>query len=137
MGFDPWLRASAGAGSAAAAAHANGSYQWAAFLFEQTGQLAIKGVLHAIGADAWGHDLVVLVARLGESSGTPLREDEQVAAQRLSAHYIPARYPDAQPGGTPGDHYGPQRSDEAQRDATMLVGAARERFEALTAADDA
>ncbi len=130
-----WLRAADDAASAAAAADANGSHQWAAFLYEQSAQLAVKGVLHAVGAEAWGHDLVVLVARLGEVSGVPLTDDERVASQRLSAHYIPARYPDAQPGGTPGDHYGPERSEEARADSTTLSGGARTRLQRLSEAD--
>ena len=129
--FDRWVRAADEAASAAEAAANNGSHQWAAFLFEQAAQLAVKGALHAVGADAWGHDLIVLVARLGEVTGQRLADDERVGAQRLSAHYIPTRYPDAQPGGTPGDHYGPERSAEARSDSGLLVQAARDRFERL------
>ena len=62
--------------------------------------------------------------RLGEMLGDAgLRPPEDVAdsLRRLSRHYIPARYPDASPGGTPADHYGARDADDAMADARRVI----------------
>ncbi|MGH2961247.1 MAG: HEPN domain-containing protein, partial [Solirubrobacterales bacterium] len=40
---------------------------------------------------------------------------------RLSRHYIPARFPDAHAGGEPGDHFGASDSEQAIRDAEATI----------------
>ena len=96
-------------------------YNWACFLAEQSVQLAVKGLLHGVGAGAWGHDLVVLGRALADHAGTAAPEQVTAALRRLSRHYIPARYPDAHPSGAPGAHYGCEDADQALADlATVL-----------------
>jgi HEPN domain-containing protein len=89
---------------------------WACFLAEQAGQLAVKALLHGMGAGAWGHDLVELGGRIEEQIAESLPEPLAAALQRLSRHYIPARYPDAYPGGDPAAHYGPEDARRALAD---------------------
>ena len=102
---------------------AAGLHNWACFAAEQAAQLAVKALLHGMGRAPWGHDLV----RLGESlrdavkQGWPTELDVRV--RRLSRHYIPARYPDAHPSGSPAAHYGPQEAEEAIADAETLLAA--------------
>lgn len=88
-------------------------FNWACFLAEQSAQLAVKGLLHGIGAGAWGHDLVELGRALGEAIGEAVPTEVAAALRRLSRHYIPARYPDAHPSGSPGSHYGGEDADQA------------------------
>ncbi len=105
-------------------------HNWSCFLAEQAAQLAMKGFLHGIGNAPWGHDL----ARLGQlvaSSGTELPEDVAAALRRLSRHYVPARYPDALPGGPSGSYYGPSDSAEATRDAEAVLRFVDGAWEAL------
>lgn len=102
--FERWRAQAEITVATARLAIAGGSHGWACFLCEQAAQLAVKGLLHGVGAEAWGHDLPQLVAR----AAAALEADwSQVAdpAEELSRHYIPARYPDAYPAGTPEDHY--------------------------------
>ncbi len=98
-----------------------GIHNWACFAAEQASQLAVKGFLHGIGKAPWGHDLVRLMAVLEEEVGEVGRHLPEAAARRLSRHYIPARYPDAHPQGTPGMHYGPEDAEEALRDAEDII----------------
>ncbi len=105
-------------------------HNWSCFLAEQAAQLAIKGFLHGIGQAPWGHDLVRL-GQLAASSGTELPEDVAARLRRLSRHYVPARYPDALPGGPPGSYYGPSDSVEAVGDAEALVAFVDAAWEAL------
>ena len=96
-------------------------YNWACFLAEQGAQLAIKGLLHGIGAGAWGHDLVVLGRALTDHAGAAVPAEVTAALRRLARHYIPARYPDAHPSGAPGAYYGREDADQALADlATVL-----------------
>jgi hypothetical protein len=61
--FDRWQEQAGSALATADLARTGGRHEWACFLDEQAAQLAVKGLLHAIGEQAWGHDLTVLVTR--------------------------------------------------------------------------
>lgn len=97
-----------------------GLHNWACFAAEQAAQLAMKAILHGLGRGPWGHDLVRLGVFAGEAD-LELPAEVADVLRRLSRHYIPARYPDAHPGGSPADHYGRSDSDEALRDARAVL----------------
>lgn len=119
--FDRW-RASAGDALAGARAQVDEElHQWACFLAEQAGQLAVKALLHGVGGESRGHDLVDLGDRLQEALGVAPPPDVRAALRRLSRLYIPTRYPDAHPGGTPGSHYGREDSQQALDDAEWVL----------------
>lgn len=96
-------------------------HNWACFLAEQAAQLAVKALLHGIGAGAWGHDLVQLAEAIPAAGGDAMPTATTAAARRLSRHYIPARYPDAHPSGSPGTHYGSEDSDQALADLNAVL----------------
>jgi HEPN domain-containing protein len=97
-----------------------GLHNWACFSAEQASQLAVKGLLHGLGRGPWGHDLDQLGAMVGDA-GVRLPESITDAMHRLTRHYIPARYPDAHPGGEPGEHYGAADADQAMTDARAII----------------
>jgi len=72
---------------------------------ERAAQQAIKGLLHGIGVAtaARGHDLAMLGDAVERSIGSWSTGELRQALARLSRHYLPSRYPDALPGGTPAD----------------------------------
>ena len=105
-------------------------HNWACFAAEQAAQLAVKALLHGLGRGPWGHDLVRLV-ELAIEAGIEVPSDVQEAARRLSRHYIPARYPDAHPSGSPGAHYGSSDADEALEDADRVIRFVDEAWEAV------
>lgn len=111
-----------------------GLHNWACFLAEQAAQLGVKGLLHGVGRGAYGHDLVVLGGHLAEALGEELPEGLRSALQRLSRHYIPARYPDAHPSGGPGAHYGPDDVVQALDDVGAILEYVDGRWKALTRA---
>lgn len=118
-----WRAEAAATLRAATAQAAAGGHNWACFLAEQAAQLAIKAVLHGAGRSGWGHDLVRLGAELGRlDAGTVAAVTP--ALRRLSRHYVTSRYPDASPGGSPHEHYGPEDAEEALADAAAVVAAA-------------
>ena len=81
-----------------------GDYSWACFKAEQAAQLALKALLIGQGVEAFGHstrDLVERVRRLG----VEVPGEIETAARGLERHYIPSRYPDAYPSGSPYQFY--------------------------------
>lgn len=119
--FARWREAAEGARRAAELQAGGELHNWACFLAEQAAQLAVKGLLHAMGAGAWGHDLVALGRAWEESTTGKLPEKLTGALQRLSRHYIPPRYPDAHPAGAPGEHYGRQDVEQAMAELGLVL----------------
>jgi HEPN domain-containing protein len=106
-------------GAAAREAQA-GNHNWSCFLGEQAAQLAVKALLHGLGRAPWGHDLERLTRGLGDA-GVELPDEVTAGARQLARHYIPARYPDAHPGDSPGSRYVADDSAGALRAARTLL----------------
>ena len=85
--------------------------------------MGVKGLLHALGLDAWGHDLAVLESRARSELGETWAKELSDAAARLSRHYIPARYPDAHASGAPIAHYTEADAQQAADDAGSIFAA--------------
>lgn len=119
--FSRWRDAADDARRGAAAQTAAALYNWACFLAEQSGQLAMKGLLHGVGRGAWGHDLVELGRVVEQATDESLPPAVNAALRRLSRHYIPARYPDAHPSGPPGAHYGASDAADALSDLDIVL----------------
>lgn len=78
-------------------------YDWACFSAQQSSEKALKAVFAKLGAEAWGHALDELVAELAPHFSAP--DDVVQAARELDKVYIPTRYPNAHPGGSPRSLY--------------------------------
>lgn len=129
--FERWREA---ADVARRAAHVQADaalYNWACFLAEQAAQLAVKGLLHGIGAGGWRHDLVQLGEGVAAAIGDAIPPESAAALRRLSRHYIPARYPDAHPSGSPGRHYGPEDAQQALTDLAIVLQLVDDRWARL------
>lgn len=127
-----WQEQARNAVATADLARAGGRHEWACFLDERAAQLAVKGLLHAIGEPAWGHDLTVLVARAMAALGEPWPATTTDPAVRLARHYIPARYPDAHASGAPTTHYTAGDADQADADARLIVAAVEAAWNGLS-----
>jgi HEPN domain-containing protein len=80
-----------------------GFYDWACFSAQQAAEKAVKAALQKQGIDAWGHSVADLLQELRPSA--PVSQDLTDAALELDKAYIPARYPDAHPSGSPRRRY--------------------------------
>jgi len=129
--FRRWWDAGADALAAARVQADAGFHHWSCFLAEQSAQLAVKALLHGMGVGAWGHDLVELGRSWSEALGEDLGATVHAELQRLSRHYIPARYPDAHPSGSPRAHYGDADSAQAIADAEHLAASVGRVWERL------
>lgn len=128
--FDRWQDQAQSAADTARLARGGGRHEWACFLSEQAAQLSVKGLLHGMGLEAWGHDLTALCARAADALGSAWHDVAEAAA-RLSRHYIPTRYPDAHPSGAPASHYTDADSRQAESDAAAVRGSVREAWTSL------
>jgi len=82
----------------------------AAFLPNKLLKKAVKAVFQRLGAEAWGHSVADLLSALSQHYRVP--EDLFRAALELDKAYIPARYPNAHPSGSPRGRY---TEEEARR----------------------
>ena len=108
----------------------DGLHNWACFSAEQSAHLAVKGLLHGLGLGPWGHDLLALAQRAREA-GLEISEPVHEAVLRLSRHYMPARYPDAHPAGSPGERYGSADAAQALDDARAVISLVDEAWDEL------
>ena len=122
--LERWRRQGQAAINLAASAAAT-TPSWSCFLAEQGAQLALKGLLHAVGehGHAWGQDLGPLERRVAGVFGVDWPAGLDEPAMRLGRHYLPARYPDAHPTGAPEERYTAADARAALSDALSLVDA--------------
>lgn len=92
-------------------------YDWACFSAQQAAEKSVKALLNKLGADVWGHSVGGFLEKLPE--GPAKDSDLMDAAAELDKAYIPTRYPDAFPSGSPSTQY-------TLREAERLVGYAAE-----------
>jgi HEPN domain-containing protein len=85
-------------------------YNWACFSSQQSAEKAVKAVLQKMGAEAWGHSVADLLQ--GLSARVKVPDVLMNGALELDKAYIPSRYPDAHPSGSPRNRY---TEDEARR----------------------
>jgi len=80
-----------------------GFHNWACFSAQQAAEKAIKAVFQQMGAEAWGHSVADLLMELAKHY--PVSEDLMNGALELDKAYIPTRYPNAHPSGSPRTRY--------------------------------
>lgn len=81
----------------------HGFYDWACFSAQQSAEKAIKAVFQKIGAEAWGHSVADLLKELSKIE--MISEGLIDNALELDKAYIPSRYPNAHPSGSPCGRY--------------------------------
>ncbi|MFH1570119.1 MAG: HEPN domain-containing protein [Gemmatimonadota bacterium] len=101
-----------------------GFHEWACFAAQQGAEKAVKAVLQHAGATAFGHSVTGLLQALPETAGVTAELLD--AARELDKHYIPARYPNSHPEGSPHEFYTPADArralDHGQRIVEFCAG---------------
>jgi HEPN domain-containing protein len=85
-----------------------GFYNWACFSAQQSAEKAIKAVFQKMHAEAWGHSAADLLQELAKRHDVP--SDLVDDALELDKAYIPTRYPNAHPSGSPRRKYTKEES---------------------------
>jgi len=99
-----------------------GRHEWACFAAHQAAEKALKALNLAHHQQAWGHTLTRLWAVLPLQAWEPAPPaDIEDRLRLLDGYYIPTRYPDSYPEGTPGEHFGKMQSEQALLHAGAVV----------------
>ena len=104
-----------------------GRHHLVCFLCQQAAEKAINAFLYGKGADVvWGHSVADLCREAEEKDAafSVIRKK----AGPLDRYYIPTRYPNGLPGGTPKEAFGPEDSKNAIETATATVEFVKERL---------
>ncbi len=99
---------------------ASAFYEWACFSAQQAAEKAAKAVLQSEGVEAWGHSVADLLEEIARSRA--IRAELLDLARELDKAYIPARYPNAHPSGSPATLY-------TRGEAERMVGHAEQIIE--------
>jgi len=101
--------------------HRERRYNAAAFYAHQAAEKAVKALLYHVNEAPWGHSVRVLLERYFRKVGSPFDEELMRCARELDRHYIPSRYPNAHPAGTPHEAYDEYTSRNALEAAKKII----------------
>jgi len=96
-----------------------GYYNWACFSAQQSAEKAVKAVFQKLNAEAWGHSVADLLEEL--SKGREVSEKLMNGALELDKAYIPTRYPNAHPSGSPRSRYTKEEAGRLIEHAEKIV----------------
>ncbi|MFN0070234.1 MAG: HEPN domain-containing protein, partial [Chloroflexota bacterium] len=85
----------------------------------QAAENAAKAVLYRSGGDAWGHSVADLLTEIRITR--PVSNELLDAALELDKSYIPSRYPDAHPSGSPRRRYTRGEAERSLQHAASIV----------------
>ncbi len=118
--FDRWLEQARHTLSSAERDLQAGDYAWSCFKSQQAGEYAAKAVLRGYGRLAAGHSILRLLDDL-KNGGIAVNTACVGHARLLDRHYIPPRYPDAYPSGSPFEFYDEETARQALEAARSLL----------------
>jgi HEPN domain-containing protein len=104
--------------------HESRRYNSCAFLCQQAAEKSVKALLFSVGESPFGHSVLHLLQRFAEACGKDVSELRALGAE-LDRHYIPARYPNAMPSGSPHENYDQEASLRALQYAGRILDYAR------------
>ncbi|MBO3769209.1 MAG: HEPN domain-containing protein [Thermoproteota archaeon] len=104
--------------------HNAGRYNAAAYYSHQAAEKAVKALLYTVNEAPWGHSVRILLEKFGERKNLTVNELLPYARE-LDRHYVPSRYPNAHPAGTPHEAYDEATSQKAIEAAERLISFAK------------
>ncbi len=96
-----------------------GRHEWACFAAQQAAEKAVKALHLRLKQEAWGHVVAQLLRELPQQVTVPPEIVEK--GRVLDNFYIPTRYPNGHPSGSPFEHYGPIQSQQAIQYAREIL----------------
>ena len=96
-----------------------GFYEWSCFSSQQAAEKAVKAVFQKMGAEAWGHSVSDLLQELSKRYEVP--KELVDGALELDKAYIPTRYPNAHPSGSPRARYIEEEARRLFRYADKII----------------
>lgn len=97
-----------------------GNFNWACFKAQQAAEYTAKALLRGLGDSASGRSVFKLLDKFSEK-GINVPQAIETNARTLDIHYIPSRYPNAYPEGSPYEFYEESHSVSAARAAKEII----------------
>ena len=97
----------------------NGFYNWCCFKCHQAAEFALKGLLYGIGLTPFGYSLTKMTNDLQNQKINIT--SILTACKKLDLHYIPSRYPNAHPTGSPFEYHDENIAEEALTNAKKIM----------------
>ena len=101
--------------------HRERRYNAAAFYAHQAAEKAAKALLYYINEAPRGHSIRILLERYFRRVGGDFDRKLLSYARELDRHYIPSRYPNALPAGTPHEAYDEDTSRRALEASKSII----------------
>ncbi len=101
--------------------HREKRYNAAAFYAHQAAEKAVKALLYYVNEAPWGHSIRVLLERYFKRMSIGTDRKLLSYARELDRHYIPSRYPNAHPAGTPHEAYDEDTSKRALEASREII----------------
>lgn len=117
--YDRWLKEAENTLRSAGSDKDNGFYNWCCFKCQQAAEFALKGLLYGLGLTPFGHSLTKLIKNL-EDQNISISEIS-TTSRKLDLHYIPSRYPNAHPSGSPFEYHDENIAEEALKYAKKII----------------
>jgi len=96
-----------------------GHFEWSCFAAQQAAEKAAKAVFEDMGAVAWGHSAADLLQELSQHHA--VANELMDGAYELDKAYIPARYPNAHPSGSPRQRFTQEEAARLVKHAQRIV----------------
>jgi HEPN domain-containing protein len=109
--------------------HREKRYNAAAFYAHQAAEKAAKALLYHVNEAPWGHSIRELLQRYFVKINREADEKLLTFARELDRHYIPSRYPNALPSGTPHEAYDAETSIKALKASEEIIEYVRREIE--------
>ncbi len=106
----------------------HGRFNAACFYAQQAAEKAVKALLFLINEAPWGHSVRLLIERWARVTGVEVSREIMVCARELDRHYIPSRYPNALPAGTPHEAYDEETAKRALECARAILNYVENEF---------
>ena len=108
----------------AKASQRDGRHEWACFAAHQAAEKAVKALHLSLKQEAWGH----VVARLLKDLPIQVPDNLVEKAKVLDGFYLPTRYANSHPEGSPFEHYGSIQSTDGIAYAAEIFEFARSKM---------
>lgn len=97
-----------------------GDYDWSCFKAHQSAELALKALLRGFGKVAVGHSISKLLQEI-ENLQIEVEKETKKCSLLLEKYYIPTRYPDVYPEGSPFEFYDLDEANKGLKCATKIM----------------
>jgi len=122
--YNRWMNEAENTFKSAIVDKENGFYNWCCFKCHQAAEFAIKALLYGLGSTPFGYSLTKMVNDLkNQKMNVSLI---LTSCKKLDLHYIPSRYPNAHPTGSPFEYHDENIAEDALENATKILDFVKE-----------